>query len=992
MKTRPFPLLAMLLFAWGTAAQAQDALKGVALVIGQSKYEHITALPNPAADAREISKLLTDLGFDARSVTDRDAGKLSRDLERFVEDAEGADVAFLYYAGHGIEAGGENWLVPVDSNIESLGNARETLAPVSKVVAELQATVPVVVVLLDACRTNPFPPGAQLKLTPTGSGEPVSAGGLTVVRGAKALETEAPRMDNLGTIIGFAAEPGMPALDGAMGENSPYASALLRHLTAMKGAEFGQVMRMVTEEVYLDTKTRQRPWTNESLRRLLYFGVAPDEPTGDDGLITGERRQLLLTISELPIANRAQVEKVALKDGVPLDALFGVLRAMGEEEMPANPEELDKVLNAQATRLKKMLDERAALRADDPETQSLMASADKAINEGAIQTARSFLDKAVAMVEQTQGSVDAAEDLIRQKRIADASVYERRAQASSLVFDFASAASDYARAFDLVEKWDERLRWNYKNLQAEALGALGNARADRKALDEAVAAYEEVLDLIPRNERGRDWAITRNNLALIYQSIGEQETDNEHLDMAVNLLRDSLAIFEEAKDETNWSAAQNNIGNLLVEIGARGGDLKPFVEAAAAHRAALAKRPRSTMPYEWASSNHNLGVALQSIGDRTGGGQAYNDAEQSYRTALEEWTREKSPAEWAMALNNLGNTLIAQGNERNDVALYDEAASIFRQALEVRIRENFPIAWGATQLNLGTALYYAAKYETGSQRLQEAAQAYGNALDVFPRDRVPLDWASAKNNYGSILQTLGQRNFNPAQIEQSIVEFSGAREVYARDKFPLDWAMTYYNSGNSLQLLAVFTSNPSRYADAIDAYKEALREYLRDRVPEQWALAQSNIGKSHLALARTENASENLKAAIAAQRLALEVLTIDNAAIDWANANDGLGMALLNLGSMEMTSAYSEEAEMAFQNVPKVFTREKQPLQWAFAQNNLGDVYWNRGVLSRNKALLEQSLTFFDAAKEGLQLAGNLMMAPLLDQKIKVVQQQLAAL
>ena len=93
----------------------------------------------------------------------------------------------------------------------------------------------------------------------------------------------------------------------------------------MKGEEFGAVMRMVTEEVYLATKTRQRPWANESLQRLLYFGVAPEEPAGEEGLITGERRQLLLTIADLPSLERRQVETIAAEDGVPLDALYGML-------------------------------------------------------------------------------------------------------------------------------------------------------------------------------------------------------------------------------------------------------------------------------------------------------------------------------------------------------------------------------------------------------------------------------------------------------------------------------------------------------------------------------------------------------------------------------------------------------------------------------------------------------------------------------------------
>ena len=97
---------------------AGDALKGVALVIGQSHYASLPALDNPAADARAIERLFDDLGFAVTVVTDRDARRLRRDIDNFVADAEaaGADVAVVYYSGHGIEAGGENWLVPVDAD------------------------------------------------------------------------------------------------------------------------------------------------------------------------------------------------------------------------------------------------------------------------------------------------------------------------------------------------------------------------------------------------------------------------------------------------------------------------------------------------------------------------------------------------------------------------------------------------------------------------------------------------------------------------------------------------------------------------------------------------------------------------------------------------------------------------------------------------------------------------------------------------------------
>lgn len=971
------------------AAEAKD-LKGVALIIGQSQYEHIAALPNPANDARDMAKMLTDLGFDARNVSDRDAAKLKRDLERFTEDAEGADVALIYYSGHGIEAGGENYLVPVDADVSSLKDADQELVPISAVMDELKKTVPVTIMLLDACRTNPFPLDAVVRRAPTASAEPIGAGGLEPVRGAKALGN-APAADaSLGTVIGFAAEPGHPALDGAAGENSPYAAALLRHLAAMKGTEFGSVMRMVTEEVYLDTKAKQRPWVNESLRRLLYFGVAPPEPTGDDGLITGERRQLLLTISELPDPKRAQVELASLQEGVPLDALYGVLRALGTEKIPEDPADLRKVLDAQAERLKKMMSERAALRTDDPEIKRLVASADKAIGQGAIATARKFLDDAVGRVEATNDAVDQAEELIKQKRIADAAIYAKRADASALVFDYKSAANDYAKAFSLAEKWDDKLRWNYKNQEAEALNSYGYATGDLDALRHAIEAYRAILNFIPNGEQNRDWAITRNNMAVVLQNIGERETETAHLEEAAQIFRDSLAVFEHVKDDLNWAAAQNNLGNVLLKIGERESDPKRLNEAVAAMRATLEKRPRDKVPLDWASSQNNLGLALYALSEREPGGEHLAQAEAAYRLALEEYTRQKTPVEWAMVENNLGNTLVTLGIQLNDKARINEAADAFRAALEVRTRDTFPVSWATSRLNLGNALSGVARFDMGTGTLEEAAAAYDDALTVFTRQRFPMDWASAQNNLGSIYQTIGQRTRDAARLEQSVAAFQAARQVYVRRKFPLDWAMSYYNLGNTLQLLGGVTDKPEHYGEAVDAYRNALREYKRETNPRQWALTQAGLGSTLHWLSMSNAGPATLRDSIAARRAALEVLTIETAPVDWANAQNGIGMSLLNLGNIERTGKYLDEAEAAFTATLKVFTKESQPMQWAFEQNNLGDIHWNRASYGGGKPEYLKAIAFFENAKQGFTEAGYTIPIPLTDQKIDLVKQQLA--
>lgn len=974
----------------GTQAEEAKTLKGVALVIGQSKYAHIAPLTNPANDAREMVKLLTDMGFDARSVTDRDATKLARDLERFAEDAEGADVAFLYYSGHGIEAGGENYLVPVNADESSLGNAGEALVPLSSVIDKLKATVPVAIVLLDACRTNPFPPGAQIKATPTGAGQPITTGGLGAPRGASVVESTAASPDNLGTVIGFAAEPGRPALDGAEGGNSPYAAALLRHLSAMKGAELSAVMRMVTEEVYLTTETRQRPWVNESLRRLLYLGVAPDEPQGEEGLITGERRQLLLTIADLPDLDRQRVETIAKNDGVPLDALFGILRALGTEDMPEDPAALEKLLKTQAEKLKKMMAERDALRSDDPEITRMIEAADRAIKQGAIVTARQFLDDAVKRVEATSSAVDAAEEMVKKKRLADAAVYARRAEASTLVFDHLAAAQDYGKAFSLVEKWDEKLKWNYKNLEAEAFNAHGNEKGDNAALEKSIATYEQLLASIPNGEKNDEWAITRNNMGVAYQTLGERASDSEKLEQAAQIFRDSLQVLTREHDPVNWAAAQNNLGNSLLALGQRESSSKSLEEAVAAFRAVLEVRSRDKQPVDWADSQNNLGIALYSLGERGSSDARLIEARAAYRSGLDALTRDKEPLRWGTLQNNLGNTLNTLGARKNDIEMLKEAAGVFRAALEVRTRDRVPVQWGNSMVNLGNALHNIGLRTNGAAELEQAAQAYRDATLELTRDRTPIGWASAQNNLGGVLQLIGSRTMDGAKLEESAAVYRSLFDIYKREDMPLDWAATHLNLGNALQTSGKLTNDIGKLNEAVAAYQSALGEYSVERTPMQWATAQSMMGTALESIGFAGGGPEKLKEAVAAKRAALTVLTKENARLEWAQAQFNVGNSLNMIGNFEKGTESFEAAIVAFNSALEVYSSADMPLQWGMVQNGIGDSYWGLGTRRNDKKVLETSIAQFEKAKEGFTKGGMLPMAALVDKKIAIVKQSLA--
>jgi len=972
----------------GSFAQQSTSLKGVALVIGQSGYRHIDALPNPANDARDMSKLLTDMGFEARSVTDRDATKLRRDLERFEEDAEDADVALIYYSGHGIEAGGDNWLVPVDAEVSSLDDAGERLVSLSAVIDRLKAVAPVTIVLLDACRTSPFPPGATVRTSPDATPAPVGAAGLGLARGMKLFnpgQKPGAANDSLGIVIGFAAEPGEPALDGQAGSNSPYATALLRHLTALKGVEFGQVMRMVTEEVYLATGTRQRPWTNESLRRLLYFGLAPPEPVGPEGRITGERRQLLLTMADLPSVERTQVEQVALREGVKLDALYGVLRAMGTEIVPKDPVQLEKLLQAQAVRLRDMIRQREALRTDDPEIVQLAAAADRAIGEGAIATARGFLDQAVARIETNAGTVDALEQQVKEKRLADAAIYARRADASALAFAFAAAAADYATAFELVEKWDDTLAWNYRNQQAEALRGQGEAHGDKAAYEQSIAAYQSVLDMLPSGDRGRDWATTGNNLAVTLYDLGEIEHGTASLDKALALFEEVTTVFAGLGDDRNWASARNNIGGLLMELGERRGDPALTRQGLEALKAALARRPRQTEPTDWADTQGNIGIAEYSLASAAGDVDGLLRAETAYRAALDVSTLAANPIGWGTLTNNLGNTLTSLGLARNDPAYHRRAIDAFEQAMTVRTRETWPYDWASTQLNLGVAYANLSRHETGIDALDKGTAAFQAALEVFQRDRTPLQWASAQNNLGSTLQTTGQRNRDIETLRRSLAATEAAREVYDADAFPMDWAMTQLNAGNTLHLMALIGGDPTFERRSADAYRNALKEYRRDRAPMLWAQTNLALGRVLQTLANADAGVATLEEAIAATRGALEVMTPQNGPVDWANAQSRLGQCLLNLSGRTGKAEPLAEARAAFEASMQVFTREADPVQWAFAQNNIGDVHWNLAGFGGGKTEADQAVSRFEAARAVFAELGRADIIALLDAKTALV-------
>lgn len=859
-------IAAVIALILGLAPAGAEGLKGVALVVGQSKYEHLPPLANPAADAQAIAKLLADLGFSVTVTSDRNARKLRRDVENFASDAEGSDVAVVYYSGHGIEADGANWLVPVDADGASLDDAGKNLVALSDLMADLREEVPLALVFLDACRTNPFPPGASLKH----DGKPSTIGGAGLAAG-KGVTPAGEMAAGSDLVIGFAAEPGQAALDGPPDGNSPYALALTRHLAASAGLEFGQVMRLVTEEVYLTTKGQQRPWVNESLTRLLYFGGKPDVIEGDDGRLNQGRRALLLSIAGLDADMRQRVEQLAKDNGLPLDPLYGMLKQL-QVDTSAGAEQLDKQLRAGVEAVKKLKAERDTITRTDPAIVRMTGLADRAEAEGAIPLAAEYRAKASARALEISKALKAEEQNLKARHLEVAATFAKEAETAILAFDHTKAAEKFAMAFAEVEAQDARLAARYKWNEAQALQNHGDFKGDNAALDAAIAAYQVAIGLTPREEHPMDWAALAGDLGNALAILGERDAGTARLEDAVQAYRAALDVRRREAVPLDWAATQSNLGNALLALGQRDAGAERLVESVAAFRAALEEMTRVKAPFEWAMTQANLGTALQAIGEREAGTARLEEAIQAYRAALGELNPETASFQWARLETNLGASLQVVAERTDDTAA-----------------------------------------------LAQAVQSYRAALGVLKRDTAPLAWATAQLNLGVALQAIGKQKGDSGTLEEAVSAFRLALEEHRRDRLPMLWAMTQKNLANALLDLGRLENRADRFDEAVTAYRLALQEWTRKTAPVQWATAQNNLGYALQAMGEGEAGTVHLKQAIAAYRAALLERSREAAPVGWAKTQNNLGWCLALLGSRLHKPALVLEGRQAVQAASEIF-------------------------------------------------------------------------
>jgi Caspase domain len=228
--------------------QPAFAEKRVALVMGNSAYQNVIRLVNPANDSGAMSATLKSAGFDVVELKqDLKAAEMRRALRDFADNVRDADVAIVYFAGHGIEIDGTNYVIPVDAVLERDIDAFDEAVPLDRLLTVIEPARQLRLVILDACRDNPF--NKTMKRT---------IGSRAIGRGLAKVESTSPN-----TLVAFAAKAGSTASDGD-GKNSPFTAALVKYLPR-PGLDLRRAFGFARDDVLKATNNRQEPFIYGSL-------------------------------------------------------------------------------------------------------------------------------------------------------------------------------------------------------------------------------------------------------------------------------------------------------------------------------------------------------------------------------------------------------------------------------------------------------------------------------------------------------------------------------------------------------------------------------------------------------------------------------------------------------------------------------------------------------------------------------------------------------
>lgn len=256
-----------------TQASPEVGARRMALVIGMGAYTSISPLRNTESDARAVAAMLERLGFVVDLAIDVPLAQMKDTIAAFSRRSETADIAMVYYAGHGVEAAGENYLIPIDIKVDDPSRVPEQAVSLTTVLGSVAHARKLRIVILDSCRNNPFPAVAARGLAAASGGVQATQ---NAALGGDGLSAPDPSQ---GMLVIYAAEGGKVALDGD-GDHSPFATAILENLPR-PNIEIGLVFRQIRDRVMAETGNRQQPHFYGSLSGAPFFLAGEDEAVAD---------------------------------------------------------------------------------------------------------------------------------------------------------------------------------------------------------------------------------------------------------------------------------------------------------------------------------------------------------------------------------------------------------------------------------------------------------------------------------------------------------------------------------------------------------------------------------------------------------------------------------------------------------------------------------------------------------------------------------------
>jgi uncharacterized caspase-like protein len=750
------------------AAGVASAEKRVALVIGENDYKTIRKLDNAADDAQSVEDTLEKLGFDVTLEANRDLRRMRRALDDFREDGAGADVALVFFAGHGVEIDGDNRLLPTDADASSLEALKASTLPLEEVREAVSSISKVGLIILDACRNDPF---GRAAAQTGGSGESGSGRGVVAIAPDKEVKPGLGRIGKAeGILFAFSAAPGETAADGSDG-HSPFAEALVKYL-GTRGVEVRSALTLVQQEVYDASRGKQLPYVESGLPKLFFVAAAGDQ--------LPERERLLLAMADVTPDMRAEVELIAARSDMPLAPLYGAL--IGNDVAAMTPAQRERKLQEAADNFVRVRAEMRSLSSSDPKVTELRQEAEQQLSLGAFDTARARLMEAADIDGQSREKLK--ENYI-DRTVSEATTHYLAGGAALADLRYQMAIDDYEKAAALykeIEGFDLSDDDRHQNaLMLELIGTtqttLGNLTAAGEAYRRMEAAVALHVSLKPADPRWqRDLAIAKTKVADVLYDQGDLDAALAKYVEAQNILQ---GLVQKNIDDAGWiewvrdlAANLNRIGDIGRMKGNYEGALKAYRFAVSLTEQLVNMSPdEAVLRFDMAIGYNKIGYAQWMANDLAGARDSFDVALQ-----IDEGLLAKQPdnvdylRHETVNLNWLGDIGRLTGKPADALAAYEKSHAI-TEKLMARDPQNT-----VYRRDMSVNFSKIGDARQGLGDLDGALDAYRSALAIaeylVELDRTNADWqrdlSISHNRVGDLLLVKGDAAAAAAEYQAGL--------------------------------------------------------------------------------------------------------------------------------------------------------------------------------------------------------------------------------